>query len=124
MRQLSHLLCIVTALSVAVCLQQKALAQTNLTTIKSQGSGSYWSQAIWATNAPGTFANTTPLVMPVAGNTYEEVQGGNPSYAFGANNTRLRNPTGEAGTSQTFPGDSLQLDTNTEIRLKDVSGLT
>ncbi|HEY0548984.1 MAG TPA: hypothetical protein VGF13_05245, partial [Verrucomicrobiae bacterium] len=46
--------------------------------------------------------------MPVAGNTYEVVAGGNPS--------RVRNPV--TGGIQTFPGDSLQLNTNTEIRAK------
>src|SRR5437868_5781467 len=48
-------------------------------------------------------------VLPTAGNTYEVTAGGNPS--------RIRNPT-YGGSTLTFPGDSLQLNTNTEIRGK------
>ncbi len=126
MRNPSHLLCIATALFVAVSSQQKALAQTNLTTEIYQNAGANWTAAIWLTNAPGIGVvpvnNTYPGgVAAVAGNTYEEVP--NPfqplTYAVGTNgdNTRLRNPT--SGTSsQTFPGDSLTLDNNTEIRFK------
>lgn len=126
MRNPSHLLCIATALFVAVSFQQKALAQTNLTTEIYQNAGANWTAAIWLTNAPGIGVvpvnNTYPGgVAAVAGNTYEEVP--NPfqplTYAVGTNgdNTRLRNPT--SGTSsQTFPGDSLTLDNNTEIRFK------
>ncbi len=97
--------------------------QTNLTTEVAQGSGANWTAAAWVTNAPGTYLNTTPKVSPVAGNTYEEVF--NTVYLqYGTiNNTRLRNPTG-SGSSQTFPGDSLTIDTNCEIRFKDVTGLT
>ncbi|HMD52977.1 MAG TPA: hypothetical protein VKJ65_00300, partial [Phycisphaerae bacterium] len=122
MRHLSHLVCIATALFVAVCLQQKALAQTNLTTEVAQASGSNWGQAIWVTNAPGTYVAGT-AVVPVAGNTYELVPNGT-ALAFTNNptNTRVRNPTA-SGSSQTFPGDSLTVHTNCEIRFKDISGI-
>jgi len=125
MRHLSHLLCIATALFVAVCFQQKALAQTNLTTETSQGSGHNWTESIWVTNAPGTFATTTPLVgPPVAGNTYEEIPNGVAlAFTTSPGNTRLRNPTA-SGSSQTFPGDSLTVHTNCEIRFKDVNGIS
>jgi PKD repeat protein len=106
-----------------ICLPLTGQCQTNLTTEAHEGSGSYWSQAIWATNAPGTYINTSPLVAPVAGNTYEEVFNGTPLSYGTINNTRLRNPTA-SGSSQTFPGDSLTIDTNCEIRFKDVTGLS
>src|SRR5271170_400341 len=131
MRHLSHILCIATALFVAVCFQQKALAQTNLTTELYQGSGHNWLEATcWETNAPGTGTPppaptgngnaypSPPAVAPVAGNTYEEVENSDPlTYSTGTNgnNTRVRNPTA-SGSSQQFPGDSLTLDNNTEIR--------
>jgi PKD repeat protein len=108
-------------LTVLLALPLIGQGQTNLTTEASQGSGSYWSQAIWVTNAPGTYVNTTPKAVPVAGNTYEEV--GNVQLGYNTADTRLRNPTGN-GTSQTFPGDSLTIDANCEIRFKDVSGIT
>jgi hypothetical protein len=79
-----------------------------------QASGQNWTAAIWS-NPP----NTT-LTAPAAGNSYESVDNGT---AFGAsatggsvNNTRLRNPA-SAGV-QTFPGDSLTLSANSELRAK------
>ncbi|HEY3763193.1 MAG TPA: PKD domain-containing protein [Verrucomicrobiae bacterium] len=122
MRNSNHLFTLF-LLSALVSLPLISRGQTNLTTIKAQGSGSNWGQAIWVTNAPGTYLNTTPLLAPVAGNTYEEVFNGTYLQYGNINNTRLRNPTG-SGTSQTFPGDSLTIDTNCEIRFKDVTGLT
>src|ERR1051325_4789638 len=76
----------------------------NFTTAVQQGTSAHWSQAIWQ---PGA-------VTPTAGNTYECVAGGNP--------TRVRNPASGSGDPvigvKTFPGDSLTLNTNTEIRSK------
>ncbi|HEY2952520.1 MAG TPA: hypothetical protein VGK40_08060, partial [Verrucomicrobiae bacterium] len=80
--------------------------------------------SIW-TNPPDT-----TLTAPVAGNTYEAHFNGT---AFGATatsgstpNTRIRNPygTGAVGGVQQFPGDSLTLNTNTEFRFKNVTGLS
>jgi hypothetical protein len=77
-------------------------------------SGSDWNGLIW-TNAPGA-----AFVSPVAGNIYEALDNG---VAFGNNrgNTRLRNPA-VAGV-QTFRGDQLILNTNTEIRAKQAGAI-
>ena len=80
-----------------------------LTTIVVQGVGANWSQAIWQTNGVGV------AVSPVAGNTYQCVPNGT-AVGNNQNETRIRNPA-SAGI-QTFPGDSLTLNTNTEIRAK------
>jgi len=84
-------------------------AAANLTTTNVQPGGANWTAAIWKTNGAGT------AVAPVAGNTYECIPNG---ILFGnaRNNTRIRNPA-VAGV-QTFPGNSLTLDTNTELRMK------
>jgi hypothetical protein len=74
-----------------------------------QGGGSDWTAAIWQTNSAGT------AVSPLAGNTYQCVSNGVP-FGNNKNNTRIRNPT-LPGTV-TFPGDSLTLNTNTELRIK------
>lgn len=89
----------------------------NLTTTNEVGANTGWNTAnIWKTN--GTGAATTG-VFP--GNTYACVFNG---IAFGdsAHNTRLRNLY--ASTSpmlQTFPGDSLTLNPDTEFRFKRIS---
>src|SRR6185437_8038899 len=86
----------------------------NLTTTVSQAGGASWTDAIWQTNGLGT------SLPPASGNTYECASNG---VAFGNNtgNTRLRNPL--TGGLTTFPGDSLTLNTNTEIRFKTATGL-
>lgn len=91
-----------------------SLRAADLTTTISQGAGASWTDAIWKTNGLGT------ALSPVAGNTYECVSNGT---AFGNNtaNTRIRNPL--AGGLTTFPGNSLTLNTNTEIRFKTATGL-
>ena len=66
----------------------------NFTTTVAQPIGSSWNDTIWQ---PGP-------TVPTAGNTYEVLNGG-----------LVRNP---AIISSTFPGDSLQLDTNTILRMK------
>jgi len=74
-----------------------------------EGSGNNWftnaGVGIWQ---PG---NT----QPAAGNTYELIAN---ATAFGANvgNCRIRNPAFDG--VQTFPGDWLKLNTNTEVRFK------
>lgn len=87
-----------------------------------QGQVNTWA-SIW------TNATQTTGVAPTAGNTYEAVVN---ATLFGAsatggsiNNTRVRNPygTGAIGGVQTFPGDSLTLNTNSEFRFKNVGGL-
>jgi hypothetical protein len=82
----------------------------NLTTTICESSGSSWNSVIWYTN--GTGVEVGP---PVAGNTYECLANG-VLYGNGTLNTRVRTPT--VGGVQTFPGDSLMLDTNTELRIK------
>ncbi len=85
-----------------------SLQAANFTTTVQQGTAAHWSQTIWQ---PGA-------VTPTAGNTYQALAGGNP--------TRLRNPASGSGDPvvgvKTFPGDSLQLDANSEIRAKGFSG--
>jgi hypothetical protein len=83
-----------------------------------QGQVNTWA-SIW------TNITQTTAIAPTAGNTYELVANAVPfgASATGAsiNNTRLRNPygTGAVGGVQTFPGDSLTLGPNTEIRFKN-----
>src|SRR5205823_1214327 len=67
------------------------------------------------TNSFGLATNNGAAVAPVAGNTYEAVFNGL-VIGNGLNSTRLRNPA-FAGL-QTFPGNSLTLYTNTELRAK------
>jgi hypothetical protein len=59
-------------------------------------------------------------MSPVAGNTYQTVFNGT-SIGTGTSNTRIRNPA-SAGV-QTFPGDSLKMDTNTELRAKQAGAI-
>jgi hypothetical protein len=81
----------------------------NLTTTTTEAAGTDWTYAIWRTNGQGT------SVSPVAGNTYTCVANGT-TYGNGTSNTRIRNIA--AAGVQTFPGDSLTLNTNTELRAK------
>jgi hypothetical protein len=81
----------------------------NLTTTTVQAAGQDWIVAIWKTNGTGA------AVSPKAGNTYQTLFNGT-SIGNGANSTRIRNPA-TAGL-QTFPGDWLKMDTNTELRAK------
>ncbi|HEY0550252.1 MAG TPA: hypothetical protein VGF13_11680, partial [Verrucomicrobiae bacterium] len=85
-----------------------AARATNLVTRASQPSGN-WTAAIWSNAPSGTG------IAPIAGNTYELITNG---IAWGNNtaNTRVRNPATDG--VQTFPGDSLTLNTNTDIRFK------
>ena len=96
-------------------------AGTNLVCATSQGSGASWIQAIWKTNN-GTGTGIGTAVVPVAGNTYTSC----PSpFPLGNNlaNARTRNPVTNATALITFPGDSLTMTTNTEIRTKNITYL-
>ena len=90
------------------CLPRAGRAD-NLTTTTSQNAGSTWNAAIWQTNGTGT-----KVGPPVAGNTYEAVSNGI-GFGNGTANTRVRTPTSGA----VFPGDSLTLDSQAELRLKN-----
>ena len=91
-----------------------ARAATNLTTTNVQPGGANWTAAIWKTNGTGT------AVAPAAGNTYQTVFNG-VSIGNGSSNTRIRNPA--AAGVQTFPGDLLKMDTNTELRAKQLDAI-
>jgi len=86
-----------------------------LTANSSQGSGSCWTNVIWKTNSTGTAVGP-----PVPGNAYVYIPNSTP---FGNNlgNARARNPVTNASVVCTFPGDSLTLTTNTEIRTKNIT---
>lgn len=85
-------------------------ALTNLmTTTNVQPAGTDWTAAIWQTNGTGTAA------APVAGNNYAAIFNGT-SIGNNLNNTRVRSAA-VAGTL-TFPGNSLTLNANTELRIK------
>ncbi len=102
----------ISAILVAVMtliLTQAAVHAANFTTTTVQGSSANWNAAIWTPAGGGA------AVAPTAGNTYELVPNG---VAWGNNtaNTRVRNPANDG--VQTFVGDSLTLNTNTDIRMK------
>jgi len=98
-----------TAINISVAVPGQG---SHFITTVSQGAGSSWTDPIWQTNGAGT------LVSPIFGNTYEEVYNST-KLAFGAGNTRVRNPT--VNGPQTFPGASLIVETNAEIRFKDTA---
>jgi len=93
----------------AFFLQSFAIRAANFTTSVTQAAGADWNAAIWQ---PGP-------VSPTAGNTYEAISNGT-AFGNGTANTRVRNPA--VTGIQTFPGDSLTLNLNTELRLKGVNG--
>ena len=86
------------------------------TTTQTGSAGTSWANSvIWSLNGTG------PATAPAAGNTYEAVFNGT---ALGsATATTLLRPPYSAGTPNiaVFPGDSLILDTNTQVRLKALS---
>jgi hypothetical protein len=86
----------------------------DLTTVTTQAAGSNWNAAIWRTNGVGV------AVSPSADNTYQTVFNGT-SIGNNTSNTRIRSPA-SAGL-QTFPGDSLTLNTNTELRAKGAGAI-
>ncbi len=86
------------------------LQADNFTMAITQAGGAYWNQPIWQ---PGG-------VVPTAGNTYEMLDNGT-VFGFNRNNTRIRNQA-VAGT-HTFPGDSLTMNANTELRAKTAGAI-
>ena len=86
-----------------------AAQAANFVTKAVQAAGANWTAAIWS-NPPNAVATA-----PAAGNTYQAIANGT-AIANGANNTRVRNVASDG--LQTFPGDSLTLDANTELRAK------
>ena len=96
-------------------------AGTNLVANTSQGSGASWLSSIWKTNS-GAGTGVGTAVAPVAGNTYTYMPNSTP---FGNNlgNARTRNPVTNSTAVATFPGDSLTMTTNTEIRTKNITWL-
>src|ERR1043166_4363600 len=92
------------AFSASVCLA------ANFTSTQTVGAGNNWNGTYWSTNTDGSGTLFGP---PTAGNTYELLP--KPNLTTG-NDTRTRNPANPG--VQTFPGDSLMLDVNSDIRLK------
>src|SRR4051812_45211989 len=82
----------------------------DLTQNTSEAGGQSWTNVFWRTNGVGT-----QVGPPVPGNTYQMVPN---TIPFGNNlgNSRIRNPIANSSLLETFPGDSLTLNTNTEIR--------
>src|SRR5690348_4686058 len=103
------------AFALALCGLVRATNGANFTTTATQAANTDWTAAIWKTNG-GT------AVSPVAGNTYAEVANG-VNIGNSLNSTRIRNPTANPPTTYAFPGDSLTMNTNTELRAKQ-SGIT
>src|ERR1043165_108194 len=86
----------------------------NFVTKAIQASGAAWTASVWS-NPPSATATA-----PSAGNTYQLIFN-NTAFGNNQNNTRIRNPA--AAGVQTFPGDSLTMDANTEIRPKAVGAI-
>ncbi|HEX4265646.1 MAG TPA: chitobiase/beta-hexosaminidase C-terminal domain-containing protein [Verrucomicrobiae bacterium] len=85
------------------------LAIASLTTTNVEPQGVDWTAAIWKTNGAGT------AVPPAASNAYSLVFNGVP-VGNNLNNTRVRSP--DVDGVQTFPGGSLTVNKNTELRSK------
>jgi hypothetical protein len=94
------------------CLPYASQAQEpNYTSTQTVSSGNSWNGNYWQLNGAGALVGP-----PTAGNTYELVSNGT-AFGNSAANTRTRNPA--VTGVQTFPGDSLTLDANTELRMKN-----
>lgn len=89
--------------------QVSATPGVTLSTTNVEAQGADWTAAIWKTNGTGT------AVAPTSGNPYALVFNGI-TVGNGTNNTRIRSPA-VSGTV-TFAGNSLSLNTNTELRTK------
>ncbi|HAO77772.1 MAG TPA: hypothetical protein DCQ92_02120, partial [Verrucomicrobia subdivision 3 bacterium] len=98
------------ACGAALCLPLSSWA-ANYTSKSVVGVGANWNGNYWSALPDGTGTLTGP---PTAGNTYELIPNG--SSITSGNDTRTRNPASPG--VQTFPGDSLMLDTNSDLRLK------
>src|SRR5437867_6524943 len=99
-----------------ICLPKTSQAAAVMITTNVEAGGNSWTNpAIWKTNGVGT------SVFPIAGLDYQCIQSNNVPFGNNVNNTRIRNPA-TAGL-QTFPGNSLTLFTNTEIRAKQAGAI-
>jgi hypothetical protein len=86
----------------------------DLTTTNVEAVGSDWNTFLWRINGTGT------AFAPSAGNTYQTLFNGT-FIGNSNNNTRIRNPA--AVGIQNFAGDSLTLNTNTELRVKTAGAI-
>src|SRR5258708_7548754 len=105
---------------IVLCPTGPARAGTNLVTTNIQASSANWTAAIWKTNN-GSGVGTGAALAPAAGNTYTMIMFNTNTIGNGLNNTRVRNPA-NVGV-QTFVGDSLTVNTNTELRMKGVGAI-
>jgi hypothetical protein len=99
-----------------LCLPQASQAD-NYTNISSVGAGANWNGNYWYDSITGA----GPSGPPTPGSTYELVYNGKTVGNGGDTRTRNYVPANTAAdpaTVQTFPGDSLQLDYNTDFRMK------
>src|SRR5438445_10827520 len=98
---------------------------TNLLSTNVVGGGSSWLGNFWKTNNGAGVPVGNVTGPPVVGNTYTLIQGGNPAIGNNLGETRTRNPVtvGQARVV-VFGGDSLTLNTNTEIRFKLTNAAT
>lgn len=93
-----------------LCLPQASQA-VNYTNNFSIGAGLDWNGNYWFDSTTGVLSGGPPT----AGNTYELVYNG--LTVGNGGDTRTRNPV--ANGIQTFPGDSLKMNLNTELRFKN-----
>jgi mono/diheme cytochrome c family protein len=98
-----------TANSSQVSATPSASVSNNLTTMAVEAAGTDWTAAIWQTNGTGL------AVAPVAGDICTCLTDGT-TYGNNTANTRIRNPA--AAGVHTFPGNSLTLNANCELRAK------
>lgn len=98
----------------ALCLPRSSWA-ANYTSTQTVGAGNSWLGNYWSAAPDGSGTLVGP---PTAGNTYELLPKPNLTTA---NDTRTRNPATPG--VQTFPGDSLMLDVNSDIRMKQAGAV-
>ena len=106
------------------CLPRPGYSADMVSTNVIGGNTGWFTANTWKTN-DGLGNPIGPFVAghPAAGNTYTLVQGPNPAIGNNQNETRTRNlyTNGTPTPLWTFPGDSLTLTTNTEIRFKQIA---
>jgi hypothetical protein len=115
MRYISSTKSLIVICLLALLVLLEPLRAADLTQNNSEAGGQSWTNAFWRTNGVGT-----QVGPPVPGNTYQMLPN---TIPFGNNlgNARIRNPIAGPSLFQTFPGDSLTLNTNTEIRTKNLT---
>src|SRR5262249_32652587 len=92
----------------------QAASAIEFVTVNSEPVTSNWTASVWYPNGGGS------LSSPVAGNTYRTMANG-VNIANNAGNTRVRNPNSSG--VQTFPGDSLTLGPNTDLKAQNPSAI-